>query len=83
MPRSLEKSIDLFINTDSNISRYLTGDAGKIRQVLLNLASNAVKFTAHGEVRIHTTLLSQHDDELRLRFMVSDSGIGIAGEAGC
>ena len=80
LPRSLEKSIGLSIHTDSNIPPHLTGDAGKIRQVLLNLASNAVKFTAHGEVRIDTTLLSQHNDEYRLRFMVSDSGVGIAPE---
>jgi PAS domain S-box-containing protein len=79
-PRAMEKSIELFVHTDSNIPRHLIGDAGKIRQVLLNLAGNAVKFTDHGEVRIHTTLLSQHNDELRIRFMVSDTGVGIALE---
>ena len=79
-PRTMEKSIQLFVSTDNNIPHHLTGDAGKIRQVLLNLVGNAVKFTDQGEVTIHTTLLSQHDDELRIRFMVSDTGMGIALE---
>ena len=80
LPRTMEKPIELIVDTDSNIPRHLTGDAGKIRQILLNLAGNAVKFTTHGEVRINTTLLSRHNDEYRLRFMVSDTGVGIASE---
>ena len=76
--RSREKSIALHADTDSNIPHYLKGDAGKIRQVLLNLAGNAVKFTERGEVHIHVTLLSREDNGLRLRFMVSDTGVGIS-----
>jgi PAS domain S-box-containing protein len=75
--RAREKSLALHIDSDDNIPRHLVGDAGKIRQVLMNLAGNAVKFTERGEVRIRVSLLSKDGDQLRLRFMVSDSGIGI------
>jgi PAS domain S-box-containing protein len=78
--RAREKSIGLLVDTDGNVPRHLTGDAGKIRQVLLNLAGNAVKFTERGEVRIHTSLLTLNDNDLRLRFMVLDTGAGISPE---
>ena len=80
LSRTREKSITLHADTDIRIPRYLKGDAGKIRQVLLNLAGNAVKFTERGEVRIHASMLSLDDNGLRLRFMVSDTGIGISAD---
>jgi two-component system sensor histidine kinase/response regulator len=58
----------------------LAGDAGRIRQVLLNLAGNAVKFTAAGEVLIKADLVDADDERAVLRFEVRDTGIGIATE---
>jgi PAS domain S-box-containing protein len=78
--RAREKSLALHFEADSVIPSHLAGDAGKIRQVLMNLAGNAVKFTERGEVRIRVSLLSHDGDELRLRFMVSDTGVGISAE---
>ena len=58
----------------------LRGDAGRLRQVLVNLVGNAVKFTEHGEILIVVNGVSQGDDALLFRFSVKDTGIGIAKE---
>jgi PAS domain S-box-containing protein len=57
---------------------WLRGDSIRLRQALLNLAGNAVKFTEQGEVRLSARLLSQDQEALRVRFEVTDTGIGIA-----
>ncbi|MBK6850055.1 MAG: response regulator [Burkholderiales bacterium] len=56
----------------------LRGDAARLEQVLLNLASNAVKFTAQGSVRVGVELVEQHGSDVLLRCVVADTGIGIA-----
>jgi CheY-like chemotaxis protein len=56
----------------------LVGDVGRIRQILLNLASNAVKFTAAGEVAIRVDVVESGEDKPRVRFEIRDTGIGIA-----
>ena len=61
--------------------RALTGDAGKLRQVLLNLISNAVKFTQHGEVLVSVRVTELPTRDARLYIDVSDTGVGIPGEA--
>ena len=58
----------------------LVGDATALQQALLNYAANAVKFTARGEIRLAIETLEENGDSLRLRFTVSDSGIGIPAE---
>jgi signal transduction histidine kinase len=60
-----------------NIPRNLCGDPARLRQILLNLLGNAVKFTPKGEVSVNVELLGLDDDVARLRFEVRDSGIGI------
>ncbi|MCC4116588.1 CHASE domain-containing protein [Aromatoleum toluclasticum] len=61
-------------------TEFLTGDALRLRQVLTNLASNAIKFTEQGEVVLRVALAGHEGDGLRLRFTVSDTGIGIPPE---
>ena len=59
---------------------HLIGDPGRLRQVLLNLAGNAIKFTEKGEVLIEIAMQSQHDGLVELHFKVTDTGIGIPSE---
>ncbi|MFV0371121.1 MAG: ATP-binding protein [Azonexus sp.] len=73
----------LALNThipDKLVHRQVLGDPARIGQMLLNLAGNAVKFTAHGAVDLELTCLEEHHDRLQLRFTVRDSGIGIAAD---
>ena len=58
----------------------LIGDALRVSQILLNLTSNAIKFTSRGSVAVRVILLERHDSRCRLRFEVSDTGIGIAAD---
>jgi len=78
--KAREKSLTLLTFVDPAIPRFLKGDPGRLRQVLLNLAGNAVKFTNHGEVVIIATLESEDNDGLTVCFEVSDTGIGISEE---
>ncbi|UVJ37924.1 PAS domain S-box protein [Arthrobacter sp. CJ23] len=71
------KGLELIAYCHRDVPTQLAGDAGRIRQILLNLASNAVKFTASGEVTIRVNVLEQDARTAMVRFEVSDTGIGI------
>lgn len=75
-----EKGLQLTVNIDENIPRYLTGDELRLTQILNNLISNAVKFTLVGFIRIEVTMTLRFNHEIELFFMVTDSGIGISRE---
>ena len=77
-PAVYGKPLELLAYCDRTVPEALHGDAGRIRQILLNLASNAVKFTAEGQVTVKATSVPDADDRVRLRFEVQDTGIGIA-----
>jgi PAS domain S-box-containing protein len=69
----------LVVEIDPNaVPHWLRGDPTRLRQAVLNFASNAVKFTEHGRVLLQAKLLRAEGDELQVRFAVSDTGIGIA-----
>jgi PAS domain S-box-containing protein len=71
------KGIDFASSAASSVPDAVVGDPARLRQVLANLLGNAVKFTARGRIELAAELLSQTRDELKLRFTVSDTGIGI------
>ena len=75
--KARQKKLSLMTYVSPRIPKLLRGDPGHIRQVLLNLASNAVKFTDHGEVAVSVDLEEMIDQQVRLRFSVRDTGIGI------
>ena len=79
-PRAAAKGIALNIDVGQDVPRFLRGDAGRIRQVLLNLLTNAIKFTLHGSVTLKARVTASGDDSVMLRVEVIDTGIGIAAE---
>ena len=74
------KGIELACWIDHAIPRRLRGDPGRIRQVLMNLLGNAVKFTEHGEVVVRATRQSETEDAVMVHCAVTDTGIGIVPE---
>ena len=75
-----EKGLELVAGFAAEVPEYVMGDVVRLRQVLVNLIGNAIKFTAEGEVAIGVTSAGTHGDLLTLEFVVRDTGIGIAAE---
>ncbi|QHS54578.1 PAS domain S-box protein [Mucilaginibacter sp. 14171R-50] len=73
-----EKNIYLTQTIDTAVPAVVIGDRARLVQILLNLVSNSVKFTSRGGVNIDLKVIEQNDDIVRIRFGVSDTGIGIA-----
>jgi len=73
-----KKGLELSCFVAPEVPTLLEGDPGRLRQVLLNLANNAIKFTAEGEVNIRVTLKNAFDRNVEILFEVNDTGIGIA-----
>jgi two-component system, sensor histidine kinase len=76
-PGAAEKNIELVLRLAPDLPAWLTGDPIRIKQVLLNLAGNAVKFTERGRVELTITGRARDDQHAHLHFSVSDTGIGI------
>lgn len=74
------KHLELIIDVAPDVPPYLLGDALRLRQILINYANNAVKFTEDGEVGIAVQVAERGDTEVLLRFEVKDSGIGLTPE---
>jgi PAS domain S-box-containing protein len=75
------KGLELAVLMPPEVPRYLRGDASRLRQILNNLVSNAVKFTHQGEVVIQAELMQETTTHVQLRLSVRDTGIGIPKEA--
>jgi two-component system sensor histidine kinase/response regulator len=75
-----EKNLEMHFQVGPDVPRALTGDPLRLGQVLLNLAGNAVKFTAKGDVLVSVELASRSETAARLRFAVRDTGPGISPE---
>jgi PAS domain S-box-containing protein len=78
--RAHETGLEFICAAAPDVPGHLSGDAGRLRQILLNLAGNAVKFTHHGEVAVRASLEWEADAEVMLRFSVKDTGIGIPAD---
>lgn len=77
---ALQKGLQMKVELDENIPCRLYGDDGKIRQVLINLLNNAIKFTGNGYVKLIVNSTYTDEDYINLTFTVEDTGIGIAEE---
>lgn len=75
--KARDKPVDVMMRIDPNLPKHVIGDPTRIRQVLHNLAENAVKFTDQGYVIISVTGAPQSDGQVEIEFSVADSGIGI------
>ena len=75
-----EKGLSFKVEVDPNIPKVLVGDPGRLQQVLRNLISNAIKFTAEGSVTLRAKLMKNENGISKLYFEVQDTGIGIKDE---
>jgi CheY-like chemotaxis protein len=75
------KGLKLTYLVHAYVPQHAEGDAVRLRQILVNILGNAIKFTEHGEVILQVTLADESDGMLQLRFSVSDTGIGLSPEA--
>jgi two-component system, sensor histidine kinase and response regulator len=75
-----EKKLELLCEIAADVPEMLDGDPGRMRQILLNLVSNAIKFTSHGEVAVRVAIDAEDGDTRVVKFTVSDTGIGIPTE---
>lgn len=81
--RAREKHLELLVSIDQNTPDGLYGDVGRLRQVLVNLVGNALKFTEHGQIKIVVSMSNLEADEdgaFIIQFQISDTGIGIPKE---
>ncbi|UCV11618.1 response regulator [Dechloromonas denitrificans] len=76
--RAHEKNIELVCEIQHDVPRQVIGDPSRIRQVLLNLIGNAIKFTEKGEIALKTSLTAKLDPQATIQFSVRDTGIGIS-----
>ncbi|MGD9971792.1 MAG: response regulator [Desulfatirhabdiaceae bacterium] len=77
LAKAIEKGLRLRAMVHHDVPSRLMGDPGRLRQILMNLAGNAIKFTSHGHVLVDVTLENETDASVSLRFSIIDTGIGI------
>ncbi|MCP4007015.1 MAG: response regulator [bacterium] len=79
-PKAVENGIELIVRYAPDMPRDLIGDPARIRQIVTNLVSNAIKFTHSGHVLIDVSPISQESDHVTFRLKIEDTGIGIGEE---
>ncbi|MDO9616069.1 MAG: 7TM diverse intracellular signaling domain-containing protein [Pseudomonas sp.] len=79
--QALDKRLRLYVSLESGVPRRTTGDPTRLKQVLMNLLSNALKFTAEGHVALNVCRRNDSQGKPHLVFAISDSGIGISDKA--
>ncbi|MFZ1984548.1 MAG: response regulator [Desulfatitalea sp.] len=72
------KGLEFIYCIDSNVPSFLMGDPGRLRQIIMNLSTNAIKFTKKGEVYLFVSLMEELSGRVKLRFSIRDTGIGIS-----
>jgi two-component system, sensor histidine kinase and response regulator len=72
-----KSGLELSLYVDRNVPAFAKGDSGRLKQIVLNLIGNAIKFTKHGEIAVRVTNLDRGADASRIRIEIKDSGIGI------
>ncbi len=77
---AVEKGLKLSYSIDEKLRYNVIGDANRLRQVVLNLLNNSVKFSEKGSISFDVSVVSETDGEIGLKFVISDEGIGIAPE---
>ncbi len=75
-----DKGLEFSIDCESTIPEMLIGDEYRLRQILVNLLGNALKFTSQGQIKLDVRQEERHDSSVNLSFVVSDTGIGISNE---
>ncbi|MCA1652072.1 MAG: response regulator, partial [Acidobacteria bacterium] len=78
--RAVEKDLELACHIPPGLPGALVGDPGRLRQIVLNLVGNAIKFTERGEVVVRVDVVTEMPDEIEIHCAVSDTGIGIAAD---
>lgn len=77
-PRARAKGLIITVSCDHGLPSALLGDAGRIRQILMNLVANAVKFTEHGSVTLECRRRAEQDGRVDVQWLIRDTGVGIA-----
>jgi PAS domain S-box-containing protein len=75
--RAHQKQLELAFQIDPDVPGALVGDPGRLRQIIVNLVGNAIKFTERGEVVVYVKTESRTEDDIQLHFTIADTGIGI------
>jgi PAS domain S-box-containing protein len=75
--RANQSDLELLCDVDAAVPQYVRGDPDRLRQILVNLVGNAIKFTRRGEIAVHVRALVSGTGDARLQFTVSDTGIGV------
>ncbi|MFN4152438.1 MAG: ATP-binding protein, partial [Candidatus Sericytochromatia bacterium] len=75
--KALEKSLDVNYSIDANVPLFIEGDITRLRQILVNLIGNAIKFTNSGEISTSVRIKDEENDNLNIEFSIKDTGIGI------
>jgi len=78
--KAIQKNLELSFHIDSDAPELLVGDPLRLKQVLINLCNNSIKFTSEGYVKIKVKLIGINESTVQLNFEVQDSGIGISPE---